>query len=104
MKQKVIAYILIAIVILGFVYTVIETPWLLITPIVVLGGIFLLYKYPPAFLQKYARTTTAQSKHKSSYSTASNKSKVKRDRPRSKTVPFKVIEGGKDDNDTPRYH
>lgn len=103
MKQKWFAYIVIAIVILGIVYSIKENPWLVVMPIVVIGGIFLLYKYPPAFLQKLAKPPASKSSQRGGYS-SSNKQKTKRDRPRSKTVPFKVIEGGKDDNDTPRYH
>lgn len=71
----------------------------LILPIIILGGIFLLYKYPPSFL------TGQRSGQKRTYVTQNRTSaKPKRDRPRSKTVPFRVIEGGKDDDDMPKYH
>lgn len=66
-------------------------------PIVIIGGIFLLYKFPPSFLRN-ERGGRAQVMQKPS------SSKTRRDRPRSKTVPFRVIEGGKDDDETPKYH
>lgn len=69
----------------------------LLIPIVILGGIFLLYKFPPAFL----RGARPQNTHVTRKTSAA---KPRKERPRSKTVPFRVIEGGKDDDETPKYH
>lgn len=72
----------------------------ILLPIIILGGIFLLYKFPPSLWFKgresSRRTQVVQNR--------ANATKAKSNRPRSKTVPFRVIEGGKDDNDMPKYH
>ncbi|WP_419873834.1 hypothetical protein [Candidatus Pristimantibacillus sp. PTI5] len=99
-KWNVWSITFLALLVIGLVYSVISSPLTFLIPIVVLGGIFLLYKYPPAFLRGYhsqqGRTQVKQSR------AAAPKSKV--NKPRSKTVPFRVIEGGKEDDDLPKYH
>lgn len=90
-----------ALLVIGLVYGVIESPGAFIIPIVVLGGIFLLYKYPPTFLRGYSSRQGRTTPIKQSRSTAA---KTKTNKPRSKRVPFRVIEGGKDDDDLPKYH
>lgn len=91
---------LLALLCIGLVYGILMSPGAFIIPIVVLGGIFLLYKYPPSFLGgSGARRSRTQVKP--SRSTAA---KTKTSKPRSKTVPFRVIEGGKDNDDLPKYH
>lgn len=85
---------------IGLVYVFILDPIGFIIPILVLGGIFLLYKYPPSFLRG-ACSNTSRTQVKQSRSTVA-KSRAKK--PRSKTSPFRVIEGGKDDDDLPKYH
>ncbi|WP_133305034.1 hypothetical protein [Paenibacillus pinisoli] len=94
------AIILFALMAIGIVVGFMRFAIYLILPIVILGGIFLLYKYPPSFLggrrgASHSRTHVTQTR---------TTAKPKRDRPRSKTVPFRVIEGGKDDDDMPKYH
>lgn len=90
-------YIVLALVAIGVIFTIKDSPMTIIIP-VVLFGLIVYLKRPPAFLSKGQRT------QRNNYRTAVKTSKAKRERPRSKTVPFKVIEGGRDDNDTPRYH
>ncbi|MGM0880589.1 MAG: hypothetical protein ACQEXQ_06035 [Bacillota bacterium] len=85
---------------IGLVYGVVQSPGAFIVPIVVLGGIFLLYKFPPSFLSGYG-SKAGRTQVKQSRSAAA---KTKANKPRSKTVPFRVIEGGKDDDDLPKYH
>ncbi|MCM3633187.1 MULTISPECIES: hypothetical protein [Paenibacillus] len=101
MRSKVISYIvltLIALLILiGIIQTWQDNKMFIIIPIVLFGLIFYFLKRPPAFLSK-------ESKTRGTYQSAVRQSKAKKERPRSKTVPFKVIEGGRDDSDTPRYH
>jgi len=93
-----VPYLILVLVIVGVSFAFKESPMTIIIPVVVFGLIFYWYKKPPAFLSKGQRTNR-------SYRTAAAKTnKAKKERPRSKTVPFKVIEGGRDDNDTPRYH
>jgi c-di-AMP phosphodiesterase-like protein len=99
--DKWIAYIVLLLLALGVVVTLvatfIENPMYIIIPIILFAIIVYCIKWPPAFLSK--------GQHKqNSYRTAAKASKAKKERPRSKTAPFKVIEGGRDDNDTPRYH
>jgi xanthosine utilization system XapX-like protein len=99
-KWNIWSITLLALLAIGLVYSVVQSPAAFIIPIVVLGGIFLLYKYPPAFLRgnitQRGRTEVKQSRAAAA--------KMKANKPRSKTVPFRVIEGGKDDDDLPKYH
>jgi hypothetical protein len=92
--------LILALLAIGIFYSFIKSPLSFIIPIVVLGGIFLLYKYPPSFIRgnrsQQGRTHVTQSR------AAASRTKPKK--PRSKTVPFRVIEGGKDDDDLPKYH
>ncbi|REK77360.1 hypothetical protein [Paenibacillus paeoniae] len=95
-----ITIILFALLLIGIVVGIARFAISLILPIVIIGGIFLLYKYPPSFLG--GRRGGSQSRTHVTQSQTS--AKPRRDRPRSKTVPFRVIEGGKDDDDIPKYH
>ncbi|WP_141506023.1 hypothetical protein [Paenibacillus luteus] len=99
-KWNVWSITLLALLAIGLVYSIIRSPLAFIIPIAVLGGIFLLYKYPPSFItgnrSQQGRTHVTQSR--------TTASKVKAKKPRSKTVPFRVIEGGKEDDDLPKYH
>ncbi|UVI32271.1 hypothetical protein [Paenibacillus spongiae] len=78
---------------LGLVYQLIYYPGRLLIPVVVLGVIFMAY-----VLQRRGPHV----KHRT-------KSASRREQPQSKpksrkTVPFRVIEGGKDDDNLPKYH
>lgn len=93
-----IALILVALLIaVGIFATWQNNKLFIIIPVVLFGLIFYFIKRPPAFLNKGQKT-------RGTYQSAVKQSRAKKERPRSKTVPFKVIEGGRDDNDTPRYH
>lgn len=75
-------------------------------PIIILGGIFLLYKFPPSFMRGGGSSGYA-GRQRNAYAPprkTAAQPRVKKDRTRSRTVPFRVIEGGKDDDDTPKYH
>ncbi|MDQ0058312.1 hypothetical protein [Paenibacillus harenae] len=89
-------------IVIGVWFSITTNPLGFILPVVILGAIFLLYKYPPSFLQGYRRTGPGQARVKQGRSSSAGKPKTTR--PRSKTAPFRVIEGGKDDNDMPKYH
>ncbi|MGG1635762.1 hypothetical protein MHH56_19930 [Paenibacillus sp. FSL K6-3182] len=89
-----------ALLLIGLVYSVIQSPITFLIPIVVLGGIFLLYKYPPSFLRGY--NTRQGGVHVTQRRAPASKTRTNKNR--SKTVPFRVIEGGKEDDDTPKYH
>jgi len=96
-SSNVIGYIVLILLAIGIIVTLQDNPLIIIIPVVLFGLIFYFVKRPPAFLSK-------GTKSRGTYSSAVKQSKAKKERPRSKTVPFKVIEGGRDDNDTPRYH
>ncbi|WP_270170433.1 hypothetical protein [Paenibacillus sp. SYP-B4298] len=73
-----------------------------VIPIVVLGAIFLLYKFPPKPLRRNGtQGRPGVSARPRATSSPSHRSKTSR-----KNIPFRVIEGGKDDNqdDLPKYH
>ncbi|MFC6332398.1 hypothetical protein ACFP56_07150 [Paenibacillus septentrionalis] len=91
------SYIVLLLIAIGIIVTLINHPLYVIIPVVLFGIIYYCIKRPPAFLSKY-------SKPQNNYRSAAKQSKAKKERSRSKTIPFKVIEGGRDDNDTPRYH
>ncbi|CAM3963121.1 hypothetical protein L1N85_03475 [Paenibacillus alkaliterrae] len=99
-KWNVWSISLFALLVIGLVYSVFMSPGAFIIPIVVLGGIFLMYKYPPSFLRG-AGSQQSRTYVKQRRATAA---KAKMTKPRSKTVPFRVIEGGKEDDDLPKYH
>lgn len=90
--------IVLALILIGVVNVAIFSPWSFLFPIIIVGIILLLYKFPPGQSRNNARTSHAkqQKRHSGTNRQAS--------KPRSKTVPFRVIEGGKDDDDMPRYH
>ena len=94
------AVIVFALFVIGLVVGLMMNPLQILLPIIILGGIFLLYKYPPSFLGGI------RDSRKRSYATQTRAAapKSKSSRPRSKNVPFRVIEGGKDDEDLPKYH
>lgn len=87
--------IVIALMAIGFVYMLLINPGSLLIPIIIFGGIFLLYKYPPSSWggNKNPRPYVKQNRTQP------------QQRPKSRRAPFRVIEGGKDDDDElPKYH
>lgn len=92
--------IIFALLVIGIGVTVEKQPSMIIIPLVIFGVVFYLVKRPPSFNRNEKQANTYRSRS----TTATKQNKQKKDRPRSKTVPFKVIEGGRDDNDTPRFH
>ena len=90
--------ILLTLMAIGAVTMVLESPGYFIIPAVVFGIVFLLYKFPPDRFRKRnyrAPRPPARDRRKTGAGTAS----------RRKTVPFRVIDGGRDDDgDRPKYH
>ncbi|MNI11180.1 hypothetical protein D3C73_643160 [compost metagenome] len=81
-------YVIIGLIAIG----IIDNFRTLIIPIVVLGAIFLLYKFPPNKWSRLQPPSASRGR--------SNTSKTKRKQP-----PFRVIQGNKgNDDDTPKYH
>ncbi|CAM4233116.1 hypothetical protein PATA110616_02140 [Paenibacillus tarimensis] len=86
--------VLLALIIIGLIEDLTYNPIQLLIPLLIFGTVFLLYKFPPGGARRgkpAVRKTSASSRSKSS--TRSRK-----------PVPFRVIEGGKDDDNLPKYH
>ncbi|MFD2116078.1 hypothetical protein ACFSTH_04945 [Paenibacillus yanchengensis] len=94
-----VAIVVLFLTIVGFIVSLKNNFVAFVIPIVILGGIFLLYKYPPETWRKKNTSTRGQQTY---YSPPKTTNKEKRTR--SKKVPFRVIDGNKDDDDTPKYH
>ncbi|MFD0958691.1 hypothetical protein [Paenibacillus chungangensis] len=96
------AIIVFTLLIIGIVTATGDNPMAILLPVVIIGAIFLLYKYPPSFMgRKQSGVRQARS-----YQHPHKQRSSSKERSRSKPVPFKVIDGGKDDNedDLPKYH
>ncbi|EXX86668.1 hypothetical protein BG53_05680 [Paenibacillus darwinianus] len=95
MRRKLQPWFIALIVLMGVgvVSQLIKNPVGLIIPVTVFAVVFLLYKFPPSRFRV---------SKPSARSAAPDRLKTK-SRSR-KTVPFRVIEGGKDDDNQPKYH
>jgi hypothetical protein len=90
-KQRIIWYVVLALIVIGIITSLVENPGRMLLPVLILGGVFLLYKFPPAAFKRQ-QTPRRGPIHMS-------KAKPKRKN------PFRVIDGNrKDDDDTPKYH
>lgn len=84
-----IAYLIFGLVAVGILSKLFSSPTTMLVPLLVLGGVFLLYKYPPRGM----RHRSTRSNHRT------HRSKT------SKKAAFRVIRGNKrDDDEPPRYH
>ncbi|QHW30301.1 hypothetical protein GZH47_05205 [Paenibacillus rhizovicinus] len=91
--------IILVLVVIGLVSQTISNPYQLLIPVFVFGAIYLLYKFPPGAARK------ANTKPQQRYKTNSRKDTQQASRSKTrKNMPFRVIEGGKDDDDLPKYH
>ncbi|MFD0711033.1 hypothetical protein [Paenibacillus sp. GCM10027626] len=79
---------------IGLVYGLLTEPARLLIPVLVLGGIFMLYMLQMRGLRKKAAAKSVARRD----AAAVNKAKAR------KSMPFRVIEGGKDDDNIPKYH
>lgn len=112
MKKVSLPLIIVAVVIaLGAYYMLREgTLFAYILPIVVVAVVLLLLKFLPRMGKASRKSNRATMSDAQRYKEAVRKQKQQmKQKPsqstyNAKTLPFKVIEGGKDDNDTPRYH
>ncbi|XEC92864.1 hypothetical protein AB6A23_15875 [Paenibacillus tarimensis] len=79
----------------GLVVMLIQNPGGFFIPVIVLGLIFLLYKFPPSRLRSQVADRRSSKRQQPSAKPKSAR----------KNIPFRVIEGGKDDDDdVPKYH
>ena len=87
--------VLLTLIAIGIIAKFRESPGVLIIPAVVFGIVFLLYKFPPGRSRREYRPPRPSARERRKTGAAS----------RRKSAPFKVIEGGRDDDeDRPRYH
>ncbi|AZN40609.1 hypothetical protein [Paenibacillus albus] len=93
-KMSLLSIVILALVVIGIVSQTISNPYQLLIPVVVFGVVYLLYKFPPG---------GARTKAKPRYKTQSRKDQPAKSKQR-KNMPFRVIEGGKDDDNLPKYH
>ncbi len=98
-NRQLIAYIIFGLIVIGLISSFIQNPGPFLIPLVVLGGVFLLYKFPPRRM-----SSLFKSKPNSGRSYSSTRSSTKPPGGRRKTT-FRVIKGNKrDDDEPPRYH
>ncbi|ALS28426.1 hypothetical protein IJ21_30300 [Paenibacillus sp. 32O-W] len=90
--------VLLVLIALGLGYMLVRNPERMLIPVVVLGAIFLLYKFPPSGFRKRDHRKYAAAARKTRPPARPAKARER------KPIPFKVIEGGKDDDDLPKYH
>ncbi|MCI3920162.1 hypothetical protein MO973_07950 [Paenibacillus sp. TRM 82003] len=95
-NQKILFYVLIGFGAIGIVTTLMRDVAGAIIPIVVLGGVFLLYKFPPSRWKSMTHRARAWSDSNGAA------------RHKSKRAKFRVIPGNKrdddDNNNIPKYH
>lgn len=91
-RNKLIAYIIFGLIAIGILSSFINRPSAMLIPIVVLGVVFYLYKFPPTRRSQKPRPGAGRGKQRNTKS------------PRKST--FRVIRGNKrdDDNEPPRFH
>lgn len=99
-----ILYAIGALFVIGLLYRIGRNPAAWIIPIVIIGGVFLLYKYPPHRWKSMARNARSQqtrSRHGPTAQTPPHRAGKHVNRPQ-----FRVIKGSKtdSDDDLPKYH
>ncbi len=95
-RQKILFYVIVGLIAIGMLSMILQDPAGAIIPVVVLGGVFLLYKYPP---QRWKELRFRAGAHRGSGSAGPRKGRA------AKRAKFTVIPGNKrDDDDKPKYH
>ncbi|HZG85103.1 hypothetical protein [Paenibacillus sp.] len=96
-RQKILFYVILGLIAVGILSSLFRNPGGMLIPIIVLGGVFLLYKFPPH------RWKSFSFRAKPRYAPPSPKEKGRK----TQRAKFRVIQGSKrdDDNDNvPKYH
>lgn len=94
-KMSPLLIVILTLIGVGLFAQMLNNPVQLIIPVVVFGVIYLLYKFPPG-----GARTSAKPRSK-----PANRRESQASKPKSrKNIPFRVIEGGKDDDNLPKYH
>ena len=98
-RHRISFIVIMALAALGIVNSIWNGRYGLLIPVLVFGIVFLLLKFPPSRFQRAPKIKVSQ-RTEAKY--------AKSQKPKRKTVPFRVIEGskGKDDGDDniPRFH
>lgn len=90
-RHSVIAYLIFGLAAIGILSKLLASPSTMLIPLLVLGGVFLLYKFPPRGVRfRGTRPGRRTDVHRSKAS---------------RKAAFRVIRGNKrDDDEPPRYH
>ncbi|CAH0118580.1 MULTISPECIES: hypothetical protein [unclassified Paenibacillus] len=99
-RYRITAYIFIAFALIGLVVSILEQPGQFIIPLLVIGVVFVLYKFPPQ------RFRSMRPGARGGYRRV-EANRVRPEKPKRKRAPFRVIDGSKkgpDDDDYPKYH
>lgn len=97
-KLSLPAIIILVLVVIGLVWQTISNPYQLLIPVVVFGAIYLLYRLQPGAAGKARHKPPRHKAGRRKDQQQANRAKTR------KNMPFRVIEGGKDDDDLPKYH
>lgn len=94
--QRLLFYIIVGLIAIGILRMIAQNPGAAVIPVLVLGSVFLLYKYPPS---RWKSMSSYRTKAQGTFDGgASNKRKTKQ-------AKFRVIRGSKrEDDDIPKYH
>lgn len=91
-RQRILFYVVIGLIAIGIISMIARNPGAAVIPVVVLGGVFLLYKYPP-------------DRWKALFRNAGDRAAGMNGRRQAKRAKFRVIPGSKQNRDEPpKYH
>ncbi|WP_219836424.1 hypothetical protein [Paenibacillus sp. R14(2021)] len=97
-RMSLLSIIILVLVVIGLVSQTISNPYQLLIPVGVFAVIYLLYKFPPGNAVKAKPKPKYKAGARKDQQQASSRNKTR------KNMPFRVIEGGKDDDNLPKYH
>ncbi|WP_281886510.1 hypothetical protein [Paenibacillus sp. YYML68] len=90
-RNNMFAYIIFALIAIGVLASLLSKPGAFLIPLLIFGGIFLLYKYPPHTWKQLSRRSGTMNSRGA----------------KSKRATFRVIPGNKrssDSEEPPKYH
>ncbi len=101
-KVNIWTAVIAVLVVVGLGSSVSRNPFSLLLPAVILGGIFAFYWFSPARKKRIVKPSPRQAgkgrNEPSRFKSASAKARGR------KPSPFRVIDGGKDEDGMPKYH
>ncbi len=94
-KMSPLFIVILTLIGVGLIAQMLNNPIQLIIPLIVFGVIYLLFKFPPGGARNSTKPRSKPATHRDPQAS----------KPKSrKNIPFRVIEGGKDDDNLPKYH